>query len=104
MKILNVGIAEEYDIIHMNAIQKNLYQKRTLIIKRDQKIMEKGGKDTKIITNKRIISDNVFSTNYTQNNTKYINKHEEFFFEIIIIHIILNQIIHQTLAFYISKI
>ena len=88
----------------MNAHLKNLYQKRTLIIKWDQKIMEKGGKDTKIITNKRIISDNVFSTNYTQNNTKYINKHEEFFFEIIIIHIILNQIIHQTLAFYLSKI
>ena len=80
MKILNVGIAEEYDIIHMNAIQKNLYQKRTLIIKRGQKIMEKGGKDTKIITNKRIISDNVFSINYTQNNTKkYIDKQRRIF-------------------------
>ena len=42
--------------------------------------MEKGGKDTKIITNKRIISDNVFSINYTQNNTKkYIDKQRRIF-------------------------
>jgi len=101
MKILNVGIAEEYDIIHMNAIKKNLYQKRTLIIKRGQKIMEKGGKDTKNTINKRIISAQPIIHKIIQN---ILINMKNFSSKIIIIHIILNQIIHQTLAFYISKI
>jgi len=84
MKILNVGIAKDWDIIHRNAHQKNLYQKKNTNYKKEsEKKRKKEGKKKKKkknTTNKRIISDNVFSINYTQNNTKkYIDKQRRIF-------------------------
>ena len=35
MKILNVGIAKDWDIIHRNAHQKNLYQKKNTNYKKE---------------------------------------------------------------------